>query len=175
MVLVYPQPTLQVDEDRFASRPPTSMDDRTLIERFERQQLPPPDWTHRAHVRVAYLYLAEHPFEEALERVRSGIQALNAANGVPEGPNRGYNETTTRAFLHLVAATMEAYGTALPSADSEAFCDHHPQLMCKQILRCFYSPEQRMRPEAKTEFVAPDLAPLPRLRRFAPDSDAMTR
>ena len=54
-----------------------------------------------------------------------------------------------------------AYGTVIPTADSEAFCDMHPQLLNRNILRLFYSPERRMHPDAKTRFVEPDLTDLP--------------
>ena len=35
--------------------------------------------------------------------------------------------------------------------------------MTRHALRLFYSPQQRMHPRAKTEFVEPDLTPLPRI------------
>ncbi len=142
------------------SRP--SMDDLDLLRQFESLTLPLAEWTHRSHVKVAYLYLRRHPFAEALEQMRARIKAYNAANQVPESPTRGYNETTTRAFLQIIFAVMQAYGSAFPAADADAFCDAHPQLMSPQILRLFYSPERRMHPDAKTKFVEPDLAPLPR-------------
>jgi hypothetical protein len=75
----------------------------------------------------------------------------------------GYNETTTHAFAHLIAATMQAYGEVFPTIDGEAFCATHPQLMTRHVLRLFYSPARRMDPRAKQEFVEPDLAPLPKL------------
>jgi hypothetical protein len=139
------------------------MDDAAFLKSFEDLSLPFGQWTHRAHVKVAFLYLRDHPFDEALVRMRRGIKAYNAANKVPEGPASGYNETTTRAFLHLIAATMAGYGEAMPTPTADAFCDTHPQLMTRNVLRLFYSPQQRMHPLAKSEFVEPDLAPLPRI------------
>jgi hypothetical protein len=35
--------------------------------------------------------------------------------------------------------------------------------MTRHVLRLFYSPQRRMDPRAKTEFVEPDLVPLPRI------------
>lgn len=137
------------------------MNDREFLASFEDTSLPYAEWTHRAHVKVAYLYLRDHPFPEALAKIRAGIQRFNRARNVPEGPDRGYNETTTVAFARLVAATIAAYGSIFPTPDAERFCDTHPQLLQKQLLRFFYSPAQRMRPEAKTHFVEPDLASLP--------------
>lgn len=138
-------------------------DDARFLRQFEARTLPFEQWTHRAHVRVAYLYLCENAFEQALARMRQGVQRYNAANNVPESETSGYNETTTHAFLHLIAAVKSAYAKTHPVATSEEFCDMHPQLMNKHVLRLFYSPQRRMDPRAKTQFVEPDLAPLPRI------------
>src|SRR5213080_243738 len=105
------------------------MTDGEFLASFEACTLPFEQWTHRAHVKVAYLYLRRHTFDDALGRMRAGIKGYNAANRVPEGPTSGYNETTTRAFLHLISATMHAYGETFPSQHADGFCDTHPQLM----------------------------------------------
>lgn len=139
------------------------MQDREFLRRFEAASLTREEWTHRAHVKVGYLYLCRFPFEDALERVRAGIQALNAVLGTEETATRGYNETTTRAFLQLIAATMQAYGAVPPAATADRFCDQHPQLLTRHILRLFYSAEQSAHPSSKTKFVEPDLAPLPKI------------
>jgi hypothetical protein len=99
------------------------MDDQQLLQQFHDLSLPFSEWTHRAHVKVAYLFLRAHPFVEARVLMRKGIKTYNAANQVVEGPTSGYNETTTHAFLHLVAATIAAYGEAMPTPTADAFCD----------------------------------------------------
>jgi hypothetical protein len=137
------------------------MDDIELRRRFEDCTLPFEQWTHRAHVRVAYCYLSSYPLPEATDRVRAGIKAYNAANRVPEGPMSGYNETTTVAFMRLIDAVRQAYSAIMPTADSEAFCEKHPQFLHREILRLFYSPQRRLHPDAKTRFVEPDLTALP--------------
>jgi hypothetical protein len=139
------------------------MTDDEHLRAFEELTLPFEQWTHRAHVKVAFTYLRRHAFDEALTRMRDGIRAYNARHAVPETETSGYNETTTHAFLHLIAATMCAYGQSHPTSDAEHFCDTHPQLMTRHALRLFYSPQRRMHPLAKARFVAPDLAPLPKL------------
>jgi hypothetical protein len=135
--------------------------DAEFLQQFERCTLPFEQWTHRAHVKVAYLYLVQHPFDDALKHIRTGIQRYNAANKVAESATSGYNETTTHAFLHLVAAVIHAYGETFPTPTADAFCDTHSQLMTRHVLRLFYSPQRRMHPLAKTQFIEPDLAPLP--------------
>ena len=137
------------------------MDDADFLSQFESQTLPFEAWTHRAHVKIAWIYLDRYPFDEAVDRMRRGIQAYNARNEVPEGPTSGYNETTTVAFMHLVHATKTAYADAFPADTADAFCETHPQLLHRHVLRLFYSPQHRLHPEAKTTFIPPDLAPLP--------------
>lgn len=139
------------------------MSDDEFLNAFEQLTLPFEQWTHRAHVKVAWLYLNRHAFDQALEKLRTGIQAYNGRHNVPETATSGYNETTTHAFLHLIAATMRAYAATHPTVSADDFCNTHPQLMTKHALRLFYSPQRRIHPLARIQFVEPDLAALPRL------------
>ncbi len=135
--------------------------DHTLIESFENLTLPLAEWHQRTHVALAYLYLRAQGFEAALERLRRGIKAFNAHHGIEESPTSGYNETTTVAFLRLIQRVDHAYDSVFPSHSAQDFCDTHPQLLSKHVLRFFYSPARRLHPEAKTRFIEPDLTPLP--------------
>jgi hypothetical protein len=139
------------------------MTDDDLLQAFEARTLPFEQWTHRAHVKVAFTYLRRHPFDVAMEKMRTGVKAYNAIQNVPEGPTSGYNETTTHAFMHLISATFHAYGETFPTPTADGFCDTHPQLMTRHALRLFYSPGRRMHPLAKTQFIEPDLSPLPKI------------
>jgi GNAT superfamily N-acetyltransferase len=134
------------------------MDDATLIREFEARTLPFSEWRHTTHIRVAWNYVTRYPFDEALLRVRRGIAAYNAANKVEETELHGYHETITEAWLRIVADHVARYG---PSTDSEAFLKEQPHLAAKSLLRCFYSRERLVTPEAKRGFVSPDRAPLP--------------
>jgi hypothetical protein len=139
------------------------VDDAELVRQFEACTLPFSEWTHRSHVKVAYLYLEKYPFKEALARIGPNIKRYNAANNRPEGPFEGYNETTTHALLHLIAAVRSAYAKTHPVKNADEFYDMHPQLTSKHVLRFFYSPQRRMDAVAKGQFVEPDLAPLPKI------------
>ena len=139
-------------------------DDADLLASFESGTLPFALWKHhRTHTKIAFLLLRAYGFDEALARLQVRIRAINDANGVPDGPLTGYNETTTHAYLRLIDGTMRAYGDAFPTPDSDSFVATHPQLSTKHALRLFYSPERRLHPDAKMRFVEPDLAPLPRI------------
>jgi hypothetical protein len=132
--------------------------DAELLEQFENSTLPRDQWLHGTHVRVAYIYLSHHPFEIALEKMRSGIQSYNAATGVVDGPHAGYHETITQAWLRLIASTMRHHDRG---RDSEDFCRLQPHLLQRTLLRLFYSRKRIMSPAAKRSFVEADLTPLP--------------
>lgn len=133
-------------------------DDAQFLKAFEECTLPFAEWRHRAHVRVAYLYLRELPYEGALEKARRNIQRYNAATKTPEELERGYHETITQAWLRLVAFALLQNG---PAASSNEFLDREEQLLNRKALRFFYSRERLISWRAKAEFVEPDLASFP--------------
>ncbi len=135
------------------------MNDDEFIQQFEACSFPFDQWHHRAHVKLAYLYLIRHGFDAALLKLREGIRAYNAANNLSDEPTSGYHETITQFWLRIVEMTVQQYGQ-LPTADE--FFDFHPQLSQKKNHRLFYSPGLFMSPQAKREFVEPDLTNLPR-------------
>lgn len=137
---------------------PIPDDDAAFLAAFESQTIPFAEWSHRAHIRMAFNYLSRHPFDEALGRIRKGIRALNLVHKTPEELTRGYHETLTVAWARVVASTIAVHG---PFKDSNDFCDRNPHLLQRTLLRVFYSRDRLMSPEAKRSFVEPDLAPLP--------------
>lgn len=134
------------------------MTDAEHLRRFEDHSLPHEQWTHRAHLKVAYLYLQQFSFAETLERLRIGIKAYNAAHGIQDTPTGGYHETLTQVWLQLVHATLRQFG---PAETADAFFDAQTQLSSKRTPLLFYSRDLVMSAEAKQAFVVPDLAPLP--------------
>jgi len=135
------------------------MTDDEFLRQFEATTYPLAQWTHRAHLKVAYLYLRKLPLADAIDRMRAGIRTYNAANGILDAPTRGYHETMTVAWMRIVAAMLAIYG---PAESADAFLDSQPQLGERILLRLYYSPGLLMSPDAKTRFVEPDLSPLPR-------------
>ncbi len=134
------------------------MTDEAFLGRFEAAALPPEQWRHRDHVRVAYLYLRQHPLDVAIVKMRRGLHTLNAAHKVPDAPDRGYHETMTVAWMRLVHCALCEFG---PAESADAFLDQHTQLLSKRALLLFYSRDLIMSPQAKAAFIGPDLAPLP--------------
>jgi len=133
------------------------MTDAELRTAFESCTLPRALWNHRAHVRMGYLYAAQHPFDVALGRMRQSIQKYNRSQQVPDAPGRGYHETITVAFMRLVCDKLTRSG---PFPSSDAFCDSHPEFLDKSLLLRFYSKDRIETEEARRTFVEPDLAEL---------------
>ena len=138
------------------------LDDREFLAAFERAAIPPDRWRHRDHVRMAYLYLTAYSFGDALDRMRTGVRALNRANGVPENATSGYHETVTVAWARLVASCIAHHGGA---DSSDGFVAANPHLCAKTLLRAYCTRDRVLTLEARARFVAPDIAPLPPPRR----------
>jgi hypothetical protein len=133
-------------------------DDETFLAQYEACTWPEADWHHREHIRLAYLYLRQMPFEAALARMRGSLQAYNTTHDVPDALTRGYHETMTVAWMQLVHVALQQYG---PAETADAFLEAHSELLCKRALLFFYTRERIVSWEAKRSFLAPDLAPLP--------------
>ena len=138
------------------------MNDETLLRRFEACELSTDEWHHREHVRLAYLYLLRLPYAEALDRMRAGLKALNTVHHTPETLERGYHETLTQGWLHLVYGALSEYG---PAANSEAFFEEQSHLLARRAMYFFYTRARLRSAEAKARFLEPDLTPLPAIRK----------
>ncbi|MCA9049916.1 MAG: GNAT family N-acetyltransferase [Planctomycetaceae bacterium] len=134
------------------------MNDTELLAAFEDWSLPHEQWTHHAHVRVAYLYASQSDLRSATDRIRNAIKAYNTATKTPDSLDRGYHETITRAFMTLVFAAIDE---ASPCRSSDEFCHTHPELLSKQTLLTYYSRDFLLSWDAKAHFVLPDLQTLP--------------
>lgn len=143
-----------------------SLEDASLLRAFENQSLPFENWTHQAHVRVAFLYLSGFGLEDAIERMRLGIKAYNAVHGVQDGPHTGYHETTTQAFMRLIHHTLQGSGIF---KDSFHFCKQNVNLMDRRVLMCHYTRDQIMKPDAKHLFIEPDIASLDQIGLAFPE------
>jgi len=135
------------------------MTDDEFLRAFEDRSLTKDQqWTHYAHLRMAYCHVKRYPYAEALDRVRRGIRALNAQLGTQELLQNGYHETLTVAWMRLIHATMRGHGAM---EDAETFFKKQPHLAHASVIGLFYSAGRLWTWEAKREFVEPDLLALP--------------
>lgn len=133
----------------------TALDDDALWRGFHDRTLPAAQWTHAAHLRVAWLHLARYDLDEAHLRMRAGILRLNLAHGLIETAERGYHETLTRVWLRLV---RDAHQRLAGATSTSVLGD--PELGRNAPL-AFYTRARLFSREARAVFVSPDLAPLP--------------
>jgi hypothetical protein len=133
------------------------MTDDEFLARFESATLTRAEWTHEAHLRMAWLYCRrETSLEASLARIRSGIPRLNAALGTdPEL----YHETVTCAFGTIVYRRA----TAPDAPDTwNTFRALHPELFDRDhpVLHRHYDPSALKTDDARVHFVPPNRAPL---------------
>jgi ribulose kinase len=134
-----------------------AIDDTALWSLFRTASLPDSEWTHRGHLRVAWMFLQRHDLDEAHLLMRVGIIRLNASHDLIETAARGYHETLTRTWLALVARSM---GGPVVSATSSSFVDAHSGALAKEAPLRHYSRERLFSLEARARFVDPDIEPI---------------
>lgn len=129
------------------------MTDEDFLAAFEGCTIPKADWTHEAHVRMAWLYLSRLPLPAALQKARSGIARYNRSLG----NTTGYHDTVTVAAVRVIASRMAA------GEGYAAFLVRNRDLIdnLMEVLRGYYSDARLKSDEAVAEFVEPDRAPLP--------------
>jgi hypothetical protein len=133
-----------------------SSQDRRFRRDFEAGRCSPESFDHRAHVRLAYVYLAERDVDTALALIREALLGFLRHHGID--PSK-YHETMTRAWVLAVRHFLEMS----PEAESaDQFIDHNPTLLDSRIMLTHYSAELLFSPQARAEFVDPDLDEIPR-------------
>ncbi|HJQ20494.1 MAG TPA: hypothetical protein VJ867_09120 [Gemmatimonadaceae bacterium] len=132
---------------------------RALAANFEAGHVPHGDWDHGAHLAMGVWYLLWHDFDTALDRVRRGIQALNAHHEAEGATIRvGYHETLTRLYMVLIHRALARHSHATPLVDVlNAVIE---ELNDRSIPFRYYTNERLFSREARADFVPPDVAPL---------------
>jgi hypothetical protein len=133
-----------------------SLSDLEFRAAFEAGAHAPADFPHRAHVRLAYVYLADCDVELALERMRGALVCFLSHHGIPASK---YHETLTRSWLLAVNHFMHK---TPKTANSDDFIGRHPVLLDSRIMLTHYSAGLLFSDAARENFVEPDLDPIPR-------------
>ncbi|VTT97462.1 Uncharacterized protein OS=Planctomyces maris DSM 8797 GN=PM8797T_09849 PE=4 SV=1 [Gemmataceae bacterium] len=142
------------------------MTDKQFLSAFESATLERAEWTHEAHVRLAWLYLSKYPVADALEKVRGGIRRLNqafaSAGAAPCRPvdaqnPPGYHDTITVAFVRVIAGRLGA------GEKYEAFRERNADLFDRSLsaIRKHYTKKVLFSAKARKGFVEANRAPLP--------------
>jgi hypothetical protein len=133
-----------------------SKSDREFRAAFEAGAFAPADFSHRAHIRLAYVYLAESDVDLALERMRAALVGFLCVHGLPASK---YHATLTRAWILAVDHFMHRSPKAFSADD---FISRNPLLLDSKIMLTHYSAELLFSDQARTDFVEPNLDPIPR-------------
>ena len=129
------------------------MTDQAFARAFERGEITPAQFDHRAHVRVAWVYLNEAAtIDEALPRMRDAIRRFAAAVGAATK----YHETITVLWMRLLAG-VKARGA---SGELAEVLLAHPTLADKDLPLQYYSRDRLFCDEARSAWIEPDRKPI---------------
>ena len=131
------------------------MTDTEFAVRFADCTLPPADFNHRGHVRIAWINLQRYPFDEAVRRTCEGIRTYATSLGA----SAKFHWTITEALMHLLRAS----GASDDSMSFDRFLDNNAALLAdaRGRIGMHYTDALLATDNARTGFVPPDLAPLP--------------
>ena len=139
--------------DHRSDEPPALvMSDDDFLAMFERGDFSGDAFPHRAHLRMAWLYVTSLGPEEAIRRAAAGIRNLAQRNGRPGL----YHDTLTRAWVYAVAAGI-AHCPPRASADSSTSARNCSTSTCSSTTLS----RAARGPRARATWVAPDLKPIP--------------
>ena len=134
----------------FVRRMGEAMSDEELVAAFESTQLPADEFTHTAHVRVAWWYLTRASLPEALLHFATALQRFAAAKGA----TGKYHETVTVAWMLIIADRL----SAKPGSVWTEFAAANPDLFeSPSVLGKYYAPETLASERARRAFVLPDI------------------
>jgi hypothetical protein len=134
---------------------------KALVAAVEEATLPRQEWRHAEHLIVALHYARRYRPGDAMRRLRTTLQRYNEAR--PSGPGRGYHETITLAWFHLVRHFLDVYDDGRSVA---ALAESLTTSFTKAKLFEHWSLEALRSPEARAHWVEPDLMPLPALQEM---------
>ncbi len=129
--------------------------------------LPKSSWTHAAHVAVTGYYAFDNAPESVFTEMKSGILHFNSCTGVVNGPDSGYHETLTRFWSNTIIHSVRK---AKPVSRLDAAI-HAVRLFGedRDLPALFYSFDVVRDRRARSEWVSPDLEPLPEWWAIGPE------
>ncbi|MCB1643903.1 MAG: hypothetical protein KDI36_00550 [Pseudomonadales bacterium] len=134
-----------------------SEDDLAFKRQVESCQFPVAEFDHRAHLRLAYIYLAGNSVGVAVQLMRRTLTGLLTHVGID--PAQKYHQTLTEAWILAVYHFMKRSNG---SDSADGFIDKNTVLLDSKIMLTHYSEELLFSEQARVAFVEPDLDQIPR-------------
>jgi len=122
---------------------------------FQNKTLPKSEWTHEAHFVTALWHLLKYGFDNATERMRSGIVAYNESVGGRNTDTDGYHETITLFYMDVLADFAERHAHLTETDLYRRLLDD--ELMDRSFPMNFYSKDVLFSVRARRNWVPPDL------------------
>ena len=131
------------------------MTDDEFLASFSACTLPPEQFSHAGHIRLAWINLQRHDFDQAVDGTCRGIRAY----ATHLGASSKFHTTITVALMHL----LRAAGAGDRGVSWYQFVSANQDLMhnARAMLGRHYSSQRLDSQEARAQFVQPDLQPLP--------------
>jgi hypothetical protein len=115
---------------------------------------PDGEFGHREHINLAFWSVRRYGMPTATGKVCTWIRQLTAYQRVPQK----YHHTVSRAWMEIVAHHVAADQDC---ADFGVFAFRYPTLLDKRLLSRHYRSSTLASPEARHDWVEPDLSPFP--------------
>ena len=129
------------------------LSDDEFVAQVEACSYPIEKFKHLDHVRLAWIYLQRHSYQEAESRMQVAIACFASHHGA----ERKYHATITIAWMRLLSvATHQTPHSTFPE-----FAAAHPWIADKNALSVYYSEQTLCSDDARQTWIPPDLRPFP--------------
>lgn len=127
------------------------MTDSTFLTQFRNLSLQPELFTHKAHIRLAWLQINLNGLEAAIKNCCNQISAFASFHG----DDQKFNETITTASVYAVNHFMK------DESSFEEFIEKNPQLLSdlKTLINSHYSYDIFAAENTRELFIEPDVQP----------------
>jgi len=134
-----------------------SKEDREFQKQVESLQIPIAEFNHRAHLRLAYIYLTENSVSVSVQLMRKALVGLLRHIGID--PSQKYHQTLTEAWVLAVHHFMKRSNG---SNSSDEFIEKNAALLDSKIMLTHYSKDVLFSEQARAAFIEPNLDQIPR-------------
>jgi hypothetical protein len=131
----------------------SDLSDSKFEEQFQNMTMDPALFTHKAHLRLAWIHLNKYGEEKAIENICNQIQKFDRRHG--DGTK--YHTTMTVAAVKVV----EHFRSKSNTRSFQELLTENPRILThfKELLGKHYSKDQLQMEIAKEKYVEPDILP----------------